>query len=100
MLHLSAGQIPGMKAAVHSVHYSFQQDDTEAVLLVDASITLNSFNQKVAIENISRLCPSLSTIRINSYRYSPELFVDGYVLYPMEDATRNDPHVCHCNCSS
>ncbi len=41
-----------------------------------------------ALHNITRLCPSLATVLINTYR---ALFVDGDVLYSREGTTQGDP---------
>ena len=51
-LQLSAGQISGIEAAVHAVDSLFQQEETEAILLVDASIAFNSLNRLSALHNI------------------------------------------------
>ena len=66
----------------------FQQEETEAILLVDASNAFNCLNRLSALDNIRRLCPSLATALINSYR-AP--FVDGDVLYSSEGTTQGDP---------
>ena len=76
-LQLCAGQISGIEAAVHAVDSLFQQEETEAILLVDASNAFNSLNHLCALHNICRLCPSLATALINSYRAPTELFIDG-----------------------
>lgn len=90
-LQLCAGQISGIEAAVHAVDSLFQQEETEAILLVDASNAFNSLNRLSALHNINRLCPSLATALINSYRAPTELFVDGDVLYSSEGTTQGDP---------
>ena len=90
-LQLCAGQISGTEAAVHAVRESFLREDTEAVLLVDASNAFNTLNRQTALHNIRRLCPSLSSILINCYRQSTELFVDGDVLFSEEGTTQGDP---------
>ena len=51
-VQLCAGQIAGVEAAVHAVQESFQQDATEAVLLVDASNAFNSLNRDAALHKI------------------------------------------------
>ena len=51
-LQLSAGKISGIEAAVHAVDSLFQQEETEAILLVDASNAFNSFNRLSALHNI------------------------------------------------
>ena len=67
-LQLSAGRICGIEGAVHTVESSFQQEETEVVLLMDAKNAFNSRNRLSAVHNIRRLCPSLATVLIHSYR--------------------------------
>ena len=66
-------------------------DDTEAVLLVDASITFNSLNHKTAFLNNRSLCPSFATILIDTYREKIQLFVGESTLYFQEGTTQGDP---------
>ena len=90
-LQVCAGQIAGMEAAIHAMHSAFQNNDTEAILLVNASNAFNSLNRQAALHNIRHLCPSLAPILINSYRAATELFVDGQVLLSEEGTTQGDP---------
>ena len=62
-----------------------------AVLLVDASNAFNSLNRLVALHNIHRICPPLSTILINTYRAPTELFVHGDTILSQEGTTQGDP---------
>ena len=73
-LQLCAGQIAGVEAAVHATREAFAGENTEAVLLVDASNAFNALNRQVALLNIRRLCPSIATALINTYRDSTDLF--------------------------
>ncbi len=43
-------------------HRIYENEETEAILLVDA---FNSLNRKTALHNIRSLCPTLSTMLIN-----------------------------------
>jgi len=43
-VQLRAGQISGIEAAVHAVQNFFQREETEALLLVNASYAFNSLN--------------------------------------------------------
>ena len=88
---LCAGQIAGIEAAAHGMRSLFSCDDTEAVLLVDATNAFNSLNRQAALRNIQHLCPSLSNILINTYREPTELFVDDQVLWSEEGTTQGDP---------
>ena len=78
----------GCEAAVHALRRSFESPDCEAVLLVDAS---NAFNRQNALRNILHLCPTLSTILINSYCSDIPLLIDGEAVMSSEGTTQGDP---------
>ena len=88
---ICAGQPSGTEAAVHAVRSAFQNDEIETVLLVDARNAFNALNRQTALHNIMRICPSLATILINSYRCPTELFVDGNTIWSREGTTQGDP---------
>ena len=88
---LCAGQIAGVEAAVHAVRSSFLREDTEAVLLIDASNAFNSLNRIVALHNIRQLCPSFAPILINTYRSAATLYIGGDTLLSEEGTTQGDP---------
>ena len=88
---LCAGRIAGIEAGIHSVRDLFNKKETEGVLLVDASNAFNSLNRQTALQNARRLCPSLATMLINTYREPTDLFVDGDVLSSREGTTQGDP---------
>ena len=88
---LCAGQISGIEAAVHAVRTLFHREEIEALLLVDASNAFNSLNRQTALHNIQRLCPSIATALINTYRAPSELYVDTDVLLSREGTTQGDP---------
>ena len=67
---LCGGQITGIEAAVHALRSLFAKEETEALLLVDASNTFNSLNRRCALLNIQHICPAFSTVVINTYRES------------------------------
>ena len=90
-LQLCAGQIAGIKAAVHFMRDTFQSGDTEALLLVDASNAFNSLNREEVLHNIRHICPSLATVLINTYRQATVLFVDDLTLHSEEGTTQGDP---------
>ena len=90
-LQMCAGQIAGCEAAAHSVRESFQESGTEPALLIDATNAFNSLNRMTALHNVRHLCPSFSTILINTYRAHSDLYIDGEVLYSQEGTTQGDP---------
>jgi hypothetical protein len=50
----------------------------------------HSLNRENALRNIQHLCPSLSTVLINSYREDVNLFIDGETLISAEGTTQGD----------
>ena len=85
-----AGHKSGSEAAVHAMRSRY--DDTDAVLLIDASNASNSLNRAAALHNISVLCPSIATNAINTYRRHARLFVmGGKELLSAEGTTQGDP---------
>ena len=89
-LQLCAGQTAGTEAAIHALRASFQQEETEAVLLVDATNAFNALNHESALHNIRYPCPALVTIII-IYCDSSDLYVDGHTLLSKEGTTQGDP---------
>ena len=73
-LQTCAGHEAGCEAAVHAMSSIFKDDDTDAVLLVDATNAFNQLNRQAALHNISVLCPSFSTILKNTYGAPVRLF--------------------------
>ena len=88
---LCAGQIVGVEATVCAVRSSFDLDDTEGVLLVDASNAFNSLNHAAALQNIHQLCPSFAPILINTYRSAAALYTGGDILFSEEGTTQGNP---------
>ena len=91
-LQVCAGHEAGCEAAIHAMHSIFQEQSTEAVLLVDASNAFNSVNRSVFLHNIAIICPAISTYVSNCYMMPSRLFViGGYELKSSEGTTQGDP---------
>ena len=90
-LQLCAGQISGIEAAVHAARSSFELEDNDAILLVDATNAFNSLNRQVALHNIKATCPALATILINNYRAPTKLHMEGDYILSQEGTTQGDP---------
>ena len=91
-LQLCAGQPSGSEAAIHAMRNIFDEDDTEAILLIDASNAFNSLNRAAALNNIKILCPMVATYAINTYRLPMRLFVlGGQEMKLSEGTTQGDP---------
>ena len=69
----------------------FEEDETEAVILVDASNAFNRLNRNIFIHNIKILCPEIATYIINSYKNGSRLFiVGGSEITSNEGTTQGD----------
>ncbi|XP_074616679.1 uncharacterized protein LOC141876075 [Acropora palmata] len=91
-LQLCAGQTSGSEAAIHAMHTIFESDDTDAVLLMDASNAFNALKGAVARHNIRILCPIIAIYAINTYRQPARLFViGGKEIVSAEGTTQGDP---------
>ena len=88
---LCAGQLSGCEVAVHSVQTLFGSPGTENAMLVDATNAFNSLNHQATLYNIQHLCPSFSTILINTYRVDVAFYIEGSTLLLEEDTTQGDP---------
>ena len=82
----------GSEAAVHAMHSIFEEEETDAVLLIDAWNAFNALNRAAALHNIGVLCPSIATYVINTYRQPARLFITGRSeLKSAEGTTQGDP---------
>ena len=91
-LQTCAGHDAGSEAAIHAMKSIFDDDDTQAALLVDAANAFNLVNRQAALHNISVLCPSFSTILKNTYGAPIRLFITGEgELSSTEGTTQGDP---------
>ena len=85
---LCAGQKGGCEAVVHAMRNFLERDDTEGVLFVDAT---NTLNREAALRNIQVLCPSLANVVLNTYRLPPSLYINGEAITSSEGTTQGDP---------
>ena len=91
-LQACAGHKSGSEAAIHAMRNIFDADDTDTVLLVDASNAFNALNRAAALHNTRVLCPTIATYAINTYRQPARLFIiGGQELKSAEGTTQGDP---------
>ena len=91
-LQTCAGHEAGCEAAVHAMREIFTFEDTEAILLVDASNAFNAINRQAALHNIQVICPAISTILSNTYQVPVKLFITGEgEIASSEGTTQGDP---------
>ena len=76
-IQVCAGQPGGCEAAIHAMKERFDEEDTDAVLLMDAANTFNSMNRITMLENIRRICPIVYIYAYNCYSVHARLFIAG-----------------------
>ena len=76
-LQACAGHGAGAEAAIHAMRETFEAEETDGVLLIDASNAFNRLNRASALHNVRIICPEVSTFIINSYRQPSRLFIPG-----------------------
>ena len=91
-LQVCAGLKCGSEAAIHAIRKIFEADDSDGVLLIDASNAFNSLNRSAALHNLRILCPTLAIFAINTYREPARLFIiGGQEIQSAEGTTQGDP---------
>ena len=90
-LQLATGLESGAEAAIHAMKEIFEDDNCEAVILVDASNAFNSLNRQVALHNIQYIYPQFATILINTYRNHSRLIINNEKeILSQEGTTQGD----------
>ena len=69
----------------------YEDDNTEALLLVDAENAFNVLNRKAALHMISILCPVMLIILRNTYGGTSDLYVSGEILVRWRNHTGRPP---------
>ena len=90
-LQMATGLQSGAEAAIHAMKEIYEHEDTEAVILVDASNAFNSLNRSAALHNIQIICPQFSIILINTYRLPVRMVIYGSKdILSVEGTTQGD----------
>ena len=90
-VQLCAGQEAGGEAGVRAMAKIFEDDNTAAAKLVDATNAFNLLNRRTALINIHVTCPSIATVLTNMYRGDGNLYIQGKVLKSKEGVMQGDP---------
>ena len=91
-LQVCAGQETGCEAAIHAMHDIFNEEETEAVILIDAANAFNALNREVFLHNICIICSAIATFVENCYNQLSRLFVIGGVeITSSGGTTQGDP---------
>ena len=91
-LQVCGGQSGGCEAAIHAMRTIYEEESTDAILLIDAANAFNSVNRAAMLQNIQRLCPIAYTYAFNCYAPHARLFViGGQEIKSREGTTQGDP---------
>ena len=91
-LQVCAGHESGCEAAIHAMSQVFNEEDSEAVLLIDASNAFNAVNRKLFLHNVGVICPEIAVFVRNCYSLPSRLFIiGGSELKSCEGTTQGDP---------
>ncbi len=92
-LQVCAGMEGGCEAAIHAVRTMFEEDETEAALLIDASNAFNSVKRECTLKNIAVLCPAFFIFLVNTYRRPIRLLIPAWreEILSLEGTTQGDP---------
>ena len=59
-LEVCAGYEAGRESTIHATHKIYKEEESEAILLVDASNAFTSVNRKTVLHNIEIICPPIA----------------------------------------
>ena len=91
-IQVCAGHKAGVEAAIHAMHFIFDEDNSQGILLIDATNAFNSLNRKVAMHTILIMCPRAALTINNTYRFPSRLFLaGGGEMSSQEGTTQGDP---------
>ena len=62
------------------MQWIFEEEETEAMIFVDASNAFNSLNMEATSVNSQLVCPSLAPVIIKTYKNPSSLFVGGETI--------------------
>ena len=90
-LQTASGLQTGAEAAIDSMGYMFENDRTDAVILVYAKNAFNSLNRQAALHNIRTICPQIAAVLVNIYRRPARLIILGASdIYSLKGTTQGD----------
>ena len=89
-MQVFAGQEAGYESLVHTMHEIYEDQSSEAVLLVDASNTFNKINRNTFPLNITIICFTLARYVRNCYYANTGLLImRGVKIQSMEETTQH-----------
>ena len=98
-IQVCAGHSEAAETAIHTMSQVFDEEETDGILLIDATNAFNQMNRAVAMHSVQITCPIMSKYVINTYRSPSRLFVCGggryYSGWPTSYALVLFQHVYH-----
>ena len=89
---MCAGHESGCEAAIHAMNQIFNEEDSEAVPLIDASNAFNAVNRKSFFHNVSVICPEIAVFVKSCYSLPSRLMcLCAHDLKSCEGTTQGDP---------
>ena len=76
-LQVCAGHEAGCECIIHAMYKIYEEDESKAILLVDAPNAFNSVIRKTFLRNIGIKCPPLAKFARNCYNLPSRLFIIG-----------------------
>ena len=90
-LQTATGLQSGAEPVIHSMRCMFEDDRTDAMILVDARNTFISLNRQAVLHNIRVICPQIATIFVNTYLRPARLIILGASdIYSLDGTTQGD----------
>ena len=86
-LQTCAGHPVGAEAPIHAMQKIFNDDNTDAIPLIDATNAFNCMNRSVALRNTYVICPAIATYVSNTYRHPCRPFVAGGAEIKSQEGT-------------
>ena len=91
-LQVCAGHEASCQLIIHAMHKTYEEDESELILLTDASNAFNSVNRKTFLHNIGIICPPLAKIVRNYCNFPCQLFIiGGAEIRSTEGKIQDDP---------
>ena len=75
-LQVCAGHEAGCELIIHAMHKIYEEE-SEVILLVDASNAFNSVNRKTFLHNIRIICSPFAKFAQNCYNLPSQFFIIG-----------------------
>ena len=91
--NLGVGIKAGIEGGAHAMRDSWESDDSDGVLLVDAGNAFNSLYREATLWNARILWPRCSRYLFNTYRGYAQIFMRGSdeIILSKEGTTQGDP---------